>query len=164
MQEIRVRSLAVEDPLEEEMAIHSSIHAWRTPWTEEPGRLQAIGPHRIRHDWRNLAFTRAIYSLHNAFTHVSWAYDQYRYTLLLHWPHPINFSPPNDNIYDFCPSLWLLSQICYNPFIGSWKHYYIALKLAVLEEEPPQIMFNWICTIVLLPCLETSLVPQSPLD
>ena len=50
MQEMWAQSLCWEDPLEEEMAIHSSIHAWRTPWTEEPGRLQAIGPHRIRHD------------------------------------------------------------------------------------------------------------------
>ena len=39
MQEIRVQSLGWEDPLEEEMATHSSIPAWRIPWTEEPGRL-----------------------------------------------------------------------------------------------------------------------------
>ena len=41
--EIRVRSLHQEDPLEEETATHSSILAWRIPWTEEPGRLQSIG-------------------------------------------------------------------------------------------------------------------------
>ena len=39
MQETQVRSLGQEDPLEKEMAIHSSILAWKTPWTEEPGRL-----------------------------------------------------------------------------------------------------------------------------
>ena len=44
-----VRSLGQEDPLEEEMATHSSILAWRIPWTEEPGRLQSIGSQRIRH-------------------------------------------------------------------------------------------------------------------
>ena len=38
-----VRSLGWEDPLEEEMANHSSILAWRIPWTEEPGRLQSVG-------------------------------------------------------------------------------------------------------------------------
>ena len=38
-----------EDPLEEEMATHSSILAWRIPWTEEPGRLQSIGSHRGEH-------------------------------------------------------------------------------------------------------------------
>ena len=41
--ERRVRSLSPEDPLEEGTATHSSILAWRTPWTEEPGRLQSIG-------------------------------------------------------------------------------------------------------------------------
>ena len=39
-----------EDPLEEVMATNSSILAWRIPWTEEPGRLQSIGSHRVRHD------------------------------------------------------------------------------------------------------------------
>ena len=43
MQETLVRSLGREDPLEKEMAIHSSILAWRIPWREEPGRLQATG-------------------------------------------------------------------------------------------------------------------------
>ena len=42
MQETQVQSLGWEDPLEEGMATHSSIHAWRIPWTEEPGRLQSI--------------------------------------------------------------------------------------------------------------------------
>ena len=43
MWETRVRSLGQEDPLEKEMATHSSILAWRIPWTEEPGRLQSMG-------------------------------------------------------------------------------------------------------------------------
>ena len=43
MPKIRVRSLGWEDPLEEEMAAHSSVLAWRIPWTEEPGGLQSIG-------------------------------------------------------------------------------------------------------------------------
>ena len=47
MQETRVRSL--EDPLEKEMATHSSIHAWKIPWTEEPGGLSFMGTHRVRH-------------------------------------------------------------------------------------------------------------------
>ena len=45
-----VRSLRREDPLEKEMASHSSILAWRIPWMEEPGRLQSTGPQRVRHD------------------------------------------------------------------------------------------------------------------
>ena len=50
MQETQVRSLGREDPLEEGMATHSSILAWRIPWTEEPGGLQSIGSQRVRHD------------------------------------------------------------------------------------------------------------------
>ena len=45
-----VGSLGWEDPLEEGMATHSSILAWRIPWTEEPEGLQSIGPHRVGHD------------------------------------------------------------------------------------------------------------------
>ena len=43
-------TLGQEDPLEKEMATHSSILAWEIPWTEEPGRLQSMGSKRIRHD------------------------------------------------------------------------------------------------------------------
>ena len=43
MQETRVRFLGREDPLEKEMATHSSILAWKSPWTEEPGKLQSVG-------------------------------------------------------------------------------------------------------------------------
>ena len=50
-QEMQVLSLGQEDPLEEEMATHSSILAWRIPRTEEPGRLQSMGSQRVRHDW-----------------------------------------------------------------------------------------------------------------
>ena len=50
MRETRVRSLGQEDPLEKEMATHSSILAWRIPWTEEPGGLQFIGSQRARQD------------------------------------------------------------------------------------------------------------------
>ena len=50
MQETQVRSLGQEDPLEKEMATHSSILAWRIPWTEEPGGLQSMGSQRIVYD------------------------------------------------------------------------------------------------------------------
>ena len=50
MWETRVWSLGREDPLEKEMATHSSTLAWRIPWTEEPGRLQSMGLQRVRHD------------------------------------------------------------------------------------------------------------------
>ena len=50
MQETQVRSLGWEDPLEKEMATHSSTLAWKIPWTEEPGRLQSMGSQRVGHD------------------------------------------------------------------------------------------------------------------
>ena len=50
MQEIGVQSLGREDPLVKEMAIHSSILAWKIPWTEEPGGLQSMEPQRSRHN------------------------------------------------------------------------------------------------------------------
>ena len=57
MQETLVQSLAQEDPLEKEMATHSSIPACRISWTEEPGGLQSMGLHRVGHDWVINAFT-----------------------------------------------------------------------------------------------------------
>ena len=50
MLETQVRSLGKEDPLEKEMATHSSTLAWRIPWREEPGRLQPMGSQRVGHD------------------------------------------------------------------------------------------------------------------
>ena len=49
-QELRVRSLDLEDPLKEEMATHSTILAWKFPWTEKPGGLQSMGLQRVRHN------------------------------------------------------------------------------------------------------------------
>ena len=50
VQETWVRSLGREDPLEEGMATHSSVLAWRIPWTEEPGGRQSMGSERVGHD------------------------------------------------------------------------------------------------------------------
>ena len=50
MRETQVRSLGQEDPLEKEMATHSSTLAWRIPWSEEPGGLQSMGSQRVRRD------------------------------------------------------------------------------------------------------------------
>ena len=51
MRETQVWSLGWEDNLEKEMAIHSSIFAWRIPWMEEPGKLQSTGLQRVGHNW-----------------------------------------------------------------------------------------------------------------
>ena len=60
MQETQVQSLGREDLLEKEMATHSSILAWKIPWTEEPGRLQSMGSQRVKtrlSDFTSLSFT-----------------------------------------------------------------------------------------------------------
>ena len=56
-QKTQVLPLGQEDPLAEDRETHSSILAWRIPWTEEPGGLQSIGLPRVRHDWSNLSRT-----------------------------------------------------------------------------------------------------------
>ena len=69
MQETGVQSLGLEDPLEKEMAIHSSTIAWKIPWTEEPGRLQSMGSQRVRHDWatslHSFLYSPALTSVHD---------------------------------------------------------------------------------------------------
>ena len=56
MQKMQVQFLGREDPLEEEMATHSSSLAWKIPWTEEPGGLQYMESQRRRHDWETNTF------------------------------------------------------------------------------------------------------------
>ena len=56
MRETWVRSLGQEDPLEKEMAIHSSILAWRIPWMEKPSRLQSTGLQRVGHNWATSSY------------------------------------------------------------------------------------------------------------
>ena len=56
-QKTRVQSLGWEDPLEEDMATHSSVLAWRIPWTEEPGGLESMGSQRVGHDCSDLALS-----------------------------------------------------------------------------------------------------------
>ena len=62
-QERQVWSLGGEDPLEKGMATPSSIHAWRIPCTEEPGRLQSMGPPRVGHDWAQATKANIFHSL-----------------------------------------------------------------------------------------------------
>ena len=57
IQKTWIQSLGWEDPLEKEMVTHSSILTWKTPWTEELGRLQSMGSQRVRPDWETSTFT-----------------------------------------------------------------------------------------------------------
>ena len=74
------RSLCQEEPLEEEMATHSSILAWRIPWTEEPGRLQALGLQRVWHGWATNTthhFLKILCSKATIHTITQWKHIQY---------------------------------------------------------------------------------------
>ena len=72
VQETWVQFLGWEDLLEKGMATHSSIFAWRIPWTEEPGRLQSMGLQRVRHDWETNTFTFSSRRSSNLFTWHIW--------------------------------------------------------------------------------------------
>ena len=63
MRETWVQSLGREDPLEKGMATHSSILAWKTPWSEEPGGLQSMGSQKVGHNWANFTFTFTFFSI-----------------------------------------------------------------------------------------------------
>ena len=91
VQETQVWSLGQEDPLEKEMATHSSILAWRIPWTEEPGRLQCMGSQRVRHDWATI-------------TH-----SFQRREILVFWT-----DAPSNYIYSSL-FLFLTPNLCYSP-------------------------------------------------
>ena len=62
LQETQVQIVGWEDPLEEGMATHSSILAWRILWTEEPGRVQSTGSQKVGHDWSDLVHTHVLYT------------------------------------------------------------------------------------------------------
>ena len=70
-QQTRIQSLGREDPLEEEMATHSSILTWTIPWTEKPNRLQFMGLQRVGHDW----------ATKQARKHAIWYYRAFYFTI-----------------------------------------------------------------------------------
>ena len=72
MWDTKVRCLSQEDPLEEGMATHSGILAWRISWTEEPGRLQSTGSQRVRHDQATDTFSFFSQRNTNQFLVQSW--------------------------------------------------------------------------------------------
>ena len=93
-----------EDPLEEGMATHSSIVAWRVPWTEEPGGLQSMGPKRVGHDWSGLACTYP-----------------YIYYLVKYFVSSMHFFPVE--IQDDCSENWELKGKVITKGWRSWNHF-----------------------------------------
>ena len=81
MRETWVRSLGQEEPLEKEMALHSTTTAWKISWTEEPGRPQSMGLQRVRHDWAtSLHLTQWIFrclKFWNSYFKKNWKDDEW---------------------------------------------------------------------------------------
>ena len=93
MQETQVWSLGQEDPMQKGMATHSSILAWRIPWTEEPGRLQSMGLQRIRHDLATNTNTY-IYAYCTWISVFFFRFGSFQLKCLqMHFQSPFSFSP-----------------------------------------------------------------------
>ena len=131
LQETWVRSLGREDPREKVMATHSSILAWRTPWAEEPGRLQSTGSQRVRHDQATEHNTRLLLLLllsrfnrvqlcatpqtaaHQA--PLSLGFSRQEHWSRLPFPSPMRES----EVTQSCPTVSNETSVCY---IGFYKH------------------------------------------
>ena len=101
MRETWIRSLDGEDPLEKEMATHSSILAWKIPWTEEPGGLQSMGLQRVGHNWATSFFNVLYFTIKrfkNGWHHSSYVLDT-------------SDAPKSLWRSSFCPALCVLSRL-----------------------------------------------------
>ena len=163
MQEMRVGSLDLEEPLGKEMATHSSILAWSIPGTEEPDGLPSVGSHRVRHDWSALAAAAAAeiisYSVAQLFLipwtvtpqaslsfTISWSLLKLTSIelVMLCWVHPIG-SPLNTFAFYLDISL----------------HYHIFCPSLILPKIPSKDQVNWSpsspapirCLVISLPSL-----------
>ena len=118
--------LGREDPLEKEMATHSSTLAWKIPWMEEPGKPQSVGLQRVRHDWAT--------SLYFTFWNM---WD------LVPWPgiEPVPSCIESMESYSLerqeSPSLWLLKNSCY-----TWETVpYLCIKSF-------HVCYDWILSVI----------------
>ena len=93
--------------LEEEMATHSSILAWRIPWTEEPGGLQCIGAHRVGHDWSEVTHIKHLLACHVLIETMSSKSNKYLYYKTSHnlYCVTVHFG----NVKRYFPNLTVLS-------------------------------------------------------
>ena len=85
-----VWSLHGADPLEKEIAIHSSIHAWEILWTKDPGGLQSMGSCRVGHDWSDLALTHTSKVLNSLVS----CWTVWKWPLFFHKPGPPHLGVP----------------------------------------------------------------------
>ena len=149
MWETWVWSLCPEDPLEKEMATHSSILAWRIPWTKEPGGLYSPLGHRVGHDW--------VISLSFSFTTTPWTvgqaplsmwFSREEYWNGLSFPSPENLPYPGIKPIISCNGRWTLYHLATCEALGNvyyvinkfwmWKHLSIlSYKSAALSGGLP---------------------------
>ena len=104
MWETRVWFLGQEDPLEKEMAIHSSTLAWKIPWTEEPDRLQSTGSQRVGHDF---TFTFTIFISINIIFCLAGSLP---YSQLIHPPQVSSYSSISKLLFLITPLQWTASH------------------------------------------------------
>ena len=128
IQKIQVWSVGLEDPLEEGMTTHSSILAWRIPWTEEPGGLQSVGLQRVRHYWATKHIQGSLSNRVSGLPedgkapgrrrYKNWAYEigSWKYKPTWRRVLPVSpFSPPPEHsIPHFCSPPW-------TPFRRCWR-------------------------------------------
>ena len=114
MLETWVQSLSWENPLEKEMATHSSTLAWKTPWSEEHGRLQSMGLQRVRHDWVTLLTYFTILGANIFF--LDWSFDHYVVSFFVSF-HGLYFKV-YFIWYEYCYS-FLLVSICKKYFFSA---------------------------------------------
>ena len=144
MRETRVWSLGWEDPLEKEMATHSSILAWKIPWMEKPGRLQSMGLQRVGHDWAtSLHFT----SLQDSLMLPAHFTANKTITLCLNCPENLNMS------LDFWPNIILFIILC----IKNVTYWVLVIEPPCFTNVKYGHITNMLCS------LQTSL-PLKPLD
>ena len=126
--------------LKKEMATHSSILAWRIPWTKEPGRLQSIGTKRVEHDW--VTFTYSLMYSHQyvafgCFSHIGYWRVLNRVPHAIPWvlldyfinrsvymnqltsPHPLSFLVTICFLFYVCEAVSLWKRCHFNPFLDS---------------------------------------------
>ena len=158
--------LGWEDPLEEGMATHSSIPAWRIPWTEEPSRLQSIGLQRVKHYWNDLACLQYVCSnatlsirptLSSCYVHKSGLYVCISTAALQISSSVPFFKTPYICINIF--SLWLTSFcITVSMFIHftrtNWKFIPFCVWIIFHHMYVPQLLYLFFCwwASMLLPC------------
>ena len=147
-QETRVRFLGQEDPLEKEMAIHSSILAWEIPWTDEPGRgcVVSMGLQRVGHNWATNSFQicyRTDNPIPTRHPSVQFSHSVMSYSL---WPHesqharPLCPSPTPRVHSDSCPS----SPWCHPAISSSVVPFFSCPQsLPALESFPMSQLFAW---------------------